>query len=205
MKTRCALEIKGIKHVKKIRGNMIIASNHLSEMDALLIVSCMPFFSNKLPFIYVGRQKELYSGPLWKRLLYGGTFFKIIGAYPAYKGLGDYALSLPHHFEVIKRGHNVAIFPYGRIIKNNEEATARGGVTFMAVKANLPIVPLKITGTQNLTFKSFYSGKRKITFTFGKPLYPKDVFKNAKKIVKNKTRNDYQDAAAKVMEEVNAL
>lgn len=119
----CSLNINGIENISNIKGNFIIASNHLSEMDPLLIVSILPFFSRKLPLIYVSRQKDLYSGanwPKWKQIAYGGTLFKIIGAYPSYKGLRNYKLALPYHLEVIKNGGNVAIFPYGGIVRSLE-------------------------------------------------------------------------------------
>ena len=202
----CSLRIKGVKNVKNIDGNMIFASNHLSEMDPLLIVSCLPFFRGILPLIYVARQKKHYKVVWWKQILYGGTFFRIIGAYPSYKGMNNYEQALSHHIDVIKRGHNVAIFPNGKIVKGKKEVVkAGGGIAYLSITSGLPIIPIKIKGTQDLKFKDFYSGKRQISFTFGKPLYAKDIFRDQNKIIVNSKRNDYFDAAAKVMELVEKL
>lgn len=204
----CSLKITGIENIKNVKGNMIIASNHLSELDPLLIVSVLPFFSRKLPLIYVSRQKNLYSGAdwsKWKQIAYGGTFFKMIGAYPSYKGLNNYKLALPHHLEVIKKGGNVAIFPYGGIVRGIEKPKARGGVSFLAHETKLPIIPLKISGTETFTPQNLFSRKNKFTFTFGKPIYAKDIFKNKNRIILDKNRNDYEAAAGIVMKRVEEL
>lgn len=203
-----SLEIKGSENIKNLKGNMILASNHLSELDPLLIVSVLPFFSRKLPLIYVSRQKSLYMGPdwaKWKQLLYGGIFFKMIGAYPSYKGLRNYELALPHHLKVIKKGGNVAIFPYGGIVRTKERPKARGGVSFLTHGTKLPIMPLKISGTENITLQNILSRDKKITFTFGKPIVAKDIFKDTNKVILDEERNDYETAAEVVMKRVEKL
>lgn len=203
--TFCALEIRGIENVKNAKGNIIIASNHLSEMDPLLIVSILPFFSRHIPLIYVSRQKYNNLDIGWKKLLYGGIFFKMIGAYPSYTGLKDYHKALPHHLKIAKKGKNIAIFPYGGIIRDGEPKKAKGGVSFLSHKTNLPIMPLLIKGTKNFTLRNILSGSNKVAFTFGSPLYPKDIFRNHKKIVLNDNQNDYALAAEVIMERVEKL
>lgn len=195
----CSLEVKGIENVKKVKDNMIFAPSHLSEMDPLLMVSVLPFFSQLFPVIYVSLASYKYLGPKWKHIFYGGFFFRMIGAYPTYKGLKNYELALPHHLKILKEKKNVGIFPHGRITRDFKDSKARGGVTFLARKTNLPIIPVKITGTENFTIQNILSGKKKITFTFGKPIYPKELFKDKAKVVVNEKRNDYETAAEIVM------
>ena len=47
--------------------------------------------------------------------MYGGTFFRMMGAYQAYVGLKNYDQALRHHLEAIKDGYTVCIFPMGKI------------------------------------------------------------------------------------------
>ena len=94
MKIFCFLEIKGSENIENVKGNMIIASNHISELDPVLIVSCLPFFSKHIPFYFVSLLKKEYTNG-WRKLLYGGNFFRLMGAYPAYLGLKK----LPRIFE----------------------------------------------------------------------------------------------------------
>lgn len=200
----CSLEIKGIDHVKQVRGNIIIASNHLSELDPLLIVACLPFFSRHIPVIYVSNQKYSYLHSKWKQIIYGGIFFKMIGAYPVYRGLNNYGLSLKNHINVIQQGKNVCIFPHGRRVHASEIAKAKGGVSYLAAHTNSPIIPLRIEGVDSLTIKSVFFGKRKVSFTFGKPLYAKDIFPQRRKIQKN-DHSVYEAAAARLMQRIEQL
>lgn len=137
--------------------------------------------------------------------MYGGTFFRMMGAYQAYVGLKNYDQALRHHLEAIKDGYTVCIFPMGKIYLSHEQAKAKGGASFLAQKTSLPIIPVLIQGIEQLTFSDFLKGKRKLTVTFGAPLYAKDIFKNITTIVNDDTRNDYENAATVLMEKIARL
>lgn len=202
----CSLKIEGIENVRTLRGNAIVASNHLSELDPLLLVACLPFFSRHLPLFFVSREKTYYGNRnIWKRLLYGGTFFTMMGAYPAYSGLHNYRLALRHHLAIIADGKSVCIFPTGTRNPDHKTLAAKGGVTHLAVETGLPILPVLIQGVEHLTLRSFLSGKRNITVTFGKPLYAKDIGADAEEMIFTENRNDYETAAAVLMDEIATL
>jgi len=200
----CSLRIQGIENIESLKTNLIIASNHTSELDPLLIVACLPFFSCHLPLYFVSREKSFYKNSR-RSFMYGGRFFKMMGAYPAYVGLNNYELALRHHLEAIDRGGNVCIFPVGKKHLSSEVIKAKGGVSYMAIKTGLPIIPVMIQGIEKLTFASFISGKRKLTITFGEPLYVKDIFKNLDKKTTDLDKKDYENAAAVLMRKVAQL
>lgn len=205
----CSLQVKGTHNLKNLKGNMIIASNHQSELDPLLIVACLPFFTRHFPIIYVTREKSFFMGKnwgKWKQILYGGTFFRMIGAYPTYVGLKNYKLALKHHLETLKIGNSVGIFPTGKRVKNKEEIVkAKGGVSFLAQQSRAPIVPVLIQGLENLNLKNVFSRKMKLTVTFGNTLYLKDIIQNPDQMIINDTRNDYEIAAAQVWKYIEQL
>jgi len=209
MVTFCSLQIKGSHNLKNLKSNMIIASNHQSELDPLLIVACLPFFTRHFPIIYVTREKSFFSGENWKKwkqILYGGAFFRMIGAYPTYVGLKNYKLALSHHLEILKIGNNIGIFPTGRKVKNKEEIVKiKGGVSFLAQQSKAPIIPVFIQGLENLTFKNAFSRKMRVTVTFGTPLYLQDIVKNPNKMVINEAKNDYEVAAIRVWRHIENL
>lgn len=204
MRIFCSLKIRGAENIEGLTGNVIIASNHTCELDPLLIVACLPFFSPHLPLIFVSREKSFYKKN-WGTFMYGGTFFRMMGAYQAYVGLKNYDQALRHHLEAIKDGYTVCIFPTGKIYLSYEQARAKGGASFLAQKTSLPIIPVLIQGIEQLTFSDFLKGKRKLTVTFGAPLYAKDIFKNITTIVNDDTRNDYENAATVLMEKIARL
>jgi len=201
----CSLEVRGIENVKSLRGNMIIASNHTSELDPLLIVACLPFFSRHLPLFFASREKEFYVNLGKRRFLYGGTFFRMMGAYQAYVGLRNYEQALRHHLGFARGGKNVCIFPVGKRTIRGQIPEAKGGVSFLARETKLPIMPIHIRGVEKLTLRDCLMGKRKITVVFGKPLSATDIFVNSEFVALNNERNDYAKAANTLMEKIARL
>jgi 1-acyl-sn-glycerol-3-phosphate acyltransferase len=202
----CGLEVRGLEHVRLLKSNAIYASNHGSEFDPLLIVACLPFFSKQLPLFFASREKNYYAYKGgWKKFMYGGAFFKLIGAYQVYKGLHDYRQALVHHLLFLEEGYSVCVFPTGNRSKHGEVRKARGGVAFLALETKLPVVPVKIDGLTLISFKEFLQGKRKVIVTFGPPLFVKDIFVDTKSPIISETQNDYETAAEKVMEKVHQL
>jgi 1-acyl-sn-glycerol-3-phosphate acyltransferase len=201
----CSLEIEGIENIKKIKSNMIIASNHSSELDPLIIAASLPFFSRHFPLFFISREKEFYKNIGWKKIIYGGTFFKIWGAHQAYVGLKDYEQALRYHIKIIKSGKTVSIFPSGKRVLEGETVKARGGVSFLAKATKLPIMPILIQGAERISARDFFSAKRKIRVVFGKPIYAKDIFKNPESIVINDVQNDFEVASNVVMKKIAQL
>jgi len=201
MRFFCSFEIKGLENMKGLKGNMILASNHISELDPLLIVACLPFFSKHLPLYFVSREKSFYKKG-WRTLFYGGTFFRMMGAYPAFVGLHNYKQALTHHLKLIQKGKNIVIFPMGKIYPQTTPTKPRGGVTFLARETQLPIIPVSIRGIEQFTLTDFILKKRKLTVTFGKPIYSKDLFQSRDNIIVEGERNDYEKASSLLMEKI---
>lgn len=204
MKLFCSFEIIGIDNLTKSERGVIIASNHISELDPMLISCCLPYFSRHLPLYYVSRVKDFYKS---NRLsfLYGGEFFRLMGAYPAYSGLKNYKQALHHHIALINQGKNVVIFPMGKKYTQNDFTKARGGVAFLVQETKTPIVPVLIQGIENFSFISFLSRKRKLIITFGKPLNSEDIFLARDNTTIENTRNEYEKAASILMKKIFQL
>lgn len=204
MRIFCSLEIKGIENINCLKRNAIIASNHISELDPLLIVACLPFLSRHMPLFFVSREKDFY-GSGWRHFVYGGRFFRLMGAYPAYVGLKNYEQALRHHLRLIHEKKDIVIFPMGKIALRGEPAEAKGGATFLARQTKLPIVPVLIQGIEHISISDFLLRKRKLTITFGKPLNVEDVFQDIDNSVIEDERNDYEKATSVLMEKVAQL
>jgi 1-acyl-sn-glycerol-3-phosphate acyltransferase len=200
----CSFEIKGVKHLEKIKGNVILASNHGSELDPLMLVSALPYFSHILPLAFVSRSKDYYKqNP--RGFLYGGRFFELMGAYPAYSGLNDYEKSLQHHLAAIRSGMSVCIFPVGKKHKIDKNKHARGGVSYLALKTGLPIIPAKIEGLGGYKIKDYLRRKTKITISFGEAVYADDIFINStdKKLLKSHI--ECEKASVKLMKKIERM
>ncbi|OGG50816.1 hypothetical protein A2704_06480 [Candidatus Kaiserbacteria bacterium RIFCSPHIGHO2_01_FULL_54_36b] len=199
------LEIRGLENLKRIRGNMIIASNHSNQLDPILIVACFPFFSRHLPLVFGSREKDFYAKSGWRRWVYGGLLFKLMGAHPMYGGLNDYEAALRHHLEFARGGKSVCIFPTGKRRAPHVAPKAKGGLAYLAQATNLPILPVRIQGLEEMNFLSVWTGRHKVVVTFGEPLRAKDIFMNTGFVQLTQGQNPYIDAAATVMERVDQL
>lgn len=204
----CSARISGIEHVRSAQSNVIVASNHATELDPLMIVSCLPFFSRQLPLIYVVRDKTFYASSQkgLRKLFYGGFFFRMIGGYEVHGGRKNYEEALANHLAAIRDGLSVCIFPVGRLHDLDDYDRARGGVAYMAAKTGLPIVPVSIRGVDRKTTSLDYlMRKPRLSITFGKPLYAEDIFDTSVHTITETSQLQCERAAVALMRKIAAL
>lgn len=200
------LEINGVENIKSLKPGVIIAANHTSELDPILLTFIFPFRSKLLPLFFVSMKKGLYSNMSFiKNLLYGGWFFKFWGAYPAILGAKNYELSLQNHILLLDDNRSVCIFPEGGRSKDGTIREAKGGVGYLSYRTNKPVVPVAIRGAINTSFWKFISFQRKIEINIGKPMYPSDLFIDPKNIIISFEYDDCRIAAASVVREISKL
>lgn len=169
-------EIKGKENLKGLKGPVIFASNHVSEIDPILVRAALPMFSQITPLFYVARKNYLDSieGP--RKYIYGGLFFKAWGAYPTESGKGDYAVSLQNHIKLLNDGCSLCIFPEGKISENGQLGEVHGGTGFLTATTKATVVPVIISGAFDLKLKKFFTRQAKITINIKSPLNYSDLF-----------------------------
>jgi 1-acyl-sn-glycerol-3-phosphate acyltransferase len=169
-------EIRGLDNIKNLKKPVIFASNHSSEWDPILVTAALPFLHPLLPMYYASRERSFYDKKGLESLIYGGAFFRLWGAYPVYTGLNNYKKSLVNHTKILnqKKG-SLCFFPEGRKTKDGKLQSFKGGVIFLANETNTPIVPVSIKGVFKRSANEFFSRKRKVIVSFGKPLNKEDL------------------------------
>lgn len=197
------MEVHGIEHIrtaeniKKKGSGVIFAINHLTDLDVIIVPSSFNFLASPLmPIHYVSMPKRDYAHfPGLRGVFWGGWLFTVLGAYPAYRGLETYNVSLRHHIDLLNAGKSVGIFPVGQKGEDWKPEDAKGGVAYLAEKTGAPIVPVKIEGLEHFTIKRFFSGKHRIVVSFGKPIDTQHIFEQVDSL-----GNKYQKAAKRLME-----
>lgn len=169
----------------KNEKGILFAANHISEWDAVMVQSALPFGAIFLPMYYVAMTKDHYQYEKfgWRKYFYGGTFFKMLGAYPAYLGMRDYQASLVNHTELLEYGKSVCIFPEGKISVNTlKPGEAKGGIGFLAEYTMTDIIPVTLSGFERLDWKKAFMLKRPTVRIEYKPIVRiADVLAEAKK------------------------
>ena len=168
------LEIKGLENLRAIKGNVIFAANHASEIDPFLVPASLPFWSRSSPLFYATREKSFYDTNGWRKHLFGGLFINVWGGYGVRVGLKNYARALKDHMRILRDGGSFCVFPEGGITPDGSIQPGKGGVIYMATQTETPVVPVTLSGAHRMSAADFFLRRRRITVHFGKPIYQKE-------------------------------
>lgn len=161
----CRAEVTGLENVPK-EGGFIVASNHLSFFDSLIIQALTPrdvaFFAKAEYFTTPG-----VKGKLMK------SFFESVGSIPVQRGEQAASVAaLDSLVEIIEGGSGIGIYPEGTRSRDGRLYRGRTGVGWLALTTGVPVVPVGLIGTEKLQpagTKGFRPAKFHIHY--GEPLY----------------------------------
>ena len=191
----------GRENLKGLSRGVIFAANHGSELDPILVPASLNPFSAVMPIFYVAREREFYEKDGFSKYIYGGAWFKLWGAYPAYTGKKDYAFSLQEHIKILNAGKSLLVFPEGEKTKNGEVGNGKGGVAFLSLITGVLIVPVAMNGHFKMRFTDFLMRRRSLAINYGKPIYPTELFPQGS----NPTPDEYKTATQIVMGKITEL
>lgn len=143
-------------------GGFIIAPNHVSYLDPPVTGSAL---SRQVVFMAVD---YLFETPLLKYWIRGMGCLRVTRGVANRKALNE-------AIERLKGGECVCIFPEGTRVAPGQTTPAQAGIALMADKANVPVVPMAILGTQpwHRTYFGFIPWFSKIRVRIGGPMrYP---------------------------------
>jgi 1-acyl-sn-glycerol-3-phosphate acyltransferase len=135
--------VEGLENVPQ-QGAVIIASNHLSFIDSVVIPLAVP---RRVRFL---AKAEYFSG----RGLRGrgmALFFHLIDAVPVERtGNRDSMRSLESALAVLREGTAFGIYPEGTRSRDGRLYRGRTGVGWLALTSGAPVVPVGLTGTDRV-------------------------------------------------------
>lgn len=171
------LEVKGKENIPK-KGPFILASNHTSYLDPVILGVASP-----RPLYYLAKI-SLFKNPVFS------SFIQILGAIPLERDSSS-PYTLRDALKLIKNGHGVVIFPEGTRSEDGKIKDGKGGVGFLSIKSNAPVIPVKIKGTgKALPVKGKFIKPAKVKVIIGQPLYfEKENYSEIGKIVMEKVRS----------------
>jgi len=157
-------KVVGRRNVPK-KGAVILASNHLSFMDSVVITLMAP---REVSFL---AKNAYFTGTGVKGRL-SRAFFSGIGAIGVERGAGAAAQqALDLGLERLTEGHAFAIYPEGTRSLDGRLYRGRTGVAWLALTSGAPVVPVALTGTQDLQpVGSTVPRLRRFTVEFGEPI-----------------------------------
>ncbi|HEY0889891.1 MAG TPA: lysophospholipid acyltransferase family protein [Nocardioides sp.] len=162
--------IEGLEHVPRT-GGVILASNHLSFVDSVVIPSVVP---RKVVFL---AKSDYFTGSGLRGALQR-AWFEGLGMLPVDRDDTRAALtSLDTALEVLGRGEAFGIYPEGTRSRDGRLYRGRTGVAHLALTAGVPIVPVGLLGTERIQpVGSTVPRLVRVTVRFGAPIDPQGRF-----------------------------
>ena len=157
-------EVHGLENIPAT-GPVIIASNHLSFADSVVLPVLAP---RKVVFL---AKSDYFTGTGFKGGL-SRQWFNGLGMLPVDRDDPQAALkSLEVALEVLARGEAFGIYPEGTRSRDGRLYRGRTGVAHLALTAGAPVVPVGLRGTQNLQpVGATWPRLAKVEVRFGKPI-----------------------------------
>lgn len=138
-------------------GAVIIASNHVSNLDAFPLQLALP-----RPLFFMGKA-ELFKNPLIHQ------FFRNLGGFPVYRGERD-EWAIRHAGKLLRHGQVLGMFPEGTRSHGLGLKVAKTGAARLALSVNCPILPVAVDGCQHF-FKTF-PHRTRVRVKIGEPVWP---------------------------------
>lgn len=163
-------QVQGVENIPK-NGPFILCSNHQSYLDAYWIFAQLP--SNIRQKTCCVARKEL--GENWATALLAYP----VSIIPADRD-GDAAPAIKMMISALSQGRPVLIFPEGNRSRGGEMREFRRGAAHLALKAGVPIIPVRIEGAFNIFPRHCLfprlldwrkGGRYFLSLKFGRPIY----------------------------------
>lgn len=157
------LKVRGKENIPPEGEALIFAANHKSYLDPVLVGYCM----------YPRRLNYMAKAELWKVPVLAGLITGL-DAFPVQRGGFD-RKALVTALQVLREGKNLLIFPEGTRIRRPGLGKPLPGVTAIASKTGVKIVPVGIRGADRVLPKGAkFPRFPKIEVGFGKAIDPSD-------------------------------
>ncbi|WP_269542950.1 AMP-binding protein [Cerasicoccus fimbriatus] len=143
VKLRYRVNIEGLENMPR-EGKVLVISNHVSYMDAVVLGVCLP---RKLRFL---SNDTLQTKPIL------GPMLRLAGVVPVSPTKARAAIRTA--VEKLDEGEAVVIFPEGHLTRDGLVAPFQDGFRLIARKANAPVLPVYLDGLWGSIF-SFEGGR----------------------------------------------
>ena len=174
-------------------GPVILAANHASYIDPLLVGAGLPRELN-----YLARD-SLFHYPVL------ATVLRAVNVVPVDRE-GASPAGLKAILDRLLAGAGIVLFPEGTRTRDGQLQRARSGLGFIVIKSNAPVVPVRVFGT----YEAFSRHVRlprpfHVTVKYGQPLDFAQLRAEAQHCAKARLKEIYPQVAGEIMAAIAAL
>jgi len=156
------LRLHGVRWLPR-RGGALLAANHQSFLDPVLFAAVLP-----RPLHFMARS-TLFRNPLF------GWLIHALNAFPVHRGTADRE-AIRKAIRLLQRGEVLLMFPEATRTPDGSLGQPRAGMSMIAVRAGVPIVPAVVDGA----FRAWPRNRRLprltcIRVALGRPIQPQEL------------------------------
>lgn len=148
-------QVRGLENVPK-DGSLLVVSNHLSLADPPLLGASL-----ERRAVFMAKQ-ELFRFPVIRHIL--GK----LGAFPVHRGRLDMR-AMRRVYQLLGNGTALVMFPEGMRSRSSGLRSAFTGAAQIAMRANVPVLPVAISGTEALERPCGFFRRPRVTVNIGRP------------------------------------
>lgn len=142
------------RHLDRVpaQGGMILAANHISHADPMVLADFVVFGARRLPR-YMAKSTLFKGNGLVPLVMRGAKQI------PVHRRTADASLALKDAVAALRTGECVAIYPEGTVSRDPQKwpMQARTGVARLALLSGAPVIPVAQWGAQDIL--DSYRGK----------------------------------------------
>jgi 1-acyl-sn-glycerol-3-phosphate acyltransferase len=154
----CArFKVRGRENVP-VQGPLLVISNHINLADPPLIA-----ISLRRITIIMAKEELFHSR-------FSGYFVSRFGSFPVHRGQMDRE-ALRQADQVLARGWALVMFPEGTRSPEAKLQPAFPGVALLAIRSGAPILPVGISGSENIKGAIWWLRRPRITVNIGTPFH----------------------------------
>jgi long-chain acyl-CoA synthetase len=168
----------GTEHLRDLHGPVLFICNHVTMVDAALVISSLPArFRRRLAIAMIGEMLRDWRYPRegihWlTRAAWRVAYWLVLCLFNAFSlpQESGFRRSFAFAGRAVDRGYNLLVFPEGHRSQDGQLDSFMGGIGLMVAGLGIKVVPIKIAGLFELKMRGrFFALPGEITVTFGQP------------------------------------
>ncbi len=164
----CRVRTVGVERFAKLKPPVLFISNHVTDVDATLILSALPWaWRYRMAIAMAGEILREWRMNAKVQYALGAALFNVFSL-PRQSGFRQ---SFEYAGEAVDRGFSILIFPEGTETKDGRIQPFKAGIGLLVSELNVPIVPIMLRGLFEVKKrKQRFVKPGTVSITFGEPI-----------------------------------
>jgi long-chain acyl-CoA synthetase len=164
----CRVRAIGVERFANVKPPVLFISNHVTDVDAALIISALPWrWRYRMAIAMAGETLRDWRMTSRFRYTLGAALFNV---FPLPRQSG-FRQSFAYAGEAVDRGFSILIFPEGTETKDGNIQPFKAGIGLLTSELKIPVVPIMLRGLFELKQqRRRFIKPGTVSVTFGEPI-----------------------------------